>query len=45
LGIAAVVEEIVAQSDEGSFGDYDDVVAVDSWARRKATEACARRSS
>lgn len=45
LGITAVVEEIIASSDEGSFGTYDDVVAVDTWARRKAAEACARRSS
>ncbi len=44
LGITAVVEEIIAQSDEGSFGTYEDVVAVDTWARRRASEACARRS-
>lgn len=44
-GITAVVEEIIAQSDGGSFGTYDEVVAVDTRARRKATEACARRSS
>lgn len=44
-GITAVVEEVIAQSSGGSFGTFDDVVAVDKWGRRKATEACARRSS
>jgi 1-deoxy-D-xylulose-5-phosphate reductoisomerase len=43
--ISAVVAEVIEQSDGGSFGTYDEVVAVDTWARRRATDACARRSS
>jgi 1-deoxy-D-xylulose-5-phosphate reductoisomerase len=43
-GITGVVEEVIEQSDGGSFGTYADVVAVDTWARCKASEACARRS-
>ncbi len=42
-GITAVVEEVSEHCDGGSFGTYDEVAAVDTWARHKATEVCARR--
>jgi 1-deoxy-D-xylulose-5-phosphate reductoisomerase len=44
-GITAVAEEVVDQSAGGFFGTYDEVAAVDYCARRKAAEACARRSN
>ncbi len=42
LGISEVVEGIVQASGAGCFGTYDEAVAVDTWARRMAVEACAR---
>ncbi len=44
LGITEVVREVLAESPAGSFGTYGEVVDVDSWARRKAEEACAGMS-
>ena len=44
LGIAEVVRGVLAESPVGAFGTYEEVVDVDSWARRKAEEACAGMS-
>jgi 1-deoxy-D-xylulose-5-phosphate reductoisomerase len=40
-GIVQVVEAVLEQSGAGSLGTYGEVVDVDEWARRMATEACA----
>lgn len=44
LGISEVVEEVLQASDGGTLGTYDEVAAVDGWARRAAVEACTRHS-
>jgi 1-deoxy-D-xylulose-5-phosphate reductoisomerase len=41
LGIAEVVERVIARSPEGGFGTYDQVVAVDAEARLMAENICA----
>jgi len=43
LGITAVVEEVLQASDSGSFGAYEEAVAVDRWARRLAEGACVEK--
>lgn len=40
-GISEVVGAVVETSAGGSFGTYDEVLAVDQWARRAARKACA----
>ena len=40
-GICMVVEAVLEQSAGGRLGTYDEVAAVDSWARERAAEACA----
>ncbi|MFH0915547.1 MAG: 1-deoxy-D-xylulose-5-phosphate reductoisomerase [bacterium] len=40
LGICQVVKQVSEQSVAGSLGTFEEVVAVDEWARRKAEEAC-----
>ncbi|NLO28325.1 MAG: 1-deoxy-D-xylulose-5-phosphate reductoisomerase [Actinobacteria bacterium] len=42
LGINSVVEHVVLESDGGPLGTYEDVAAVDEWARRAAEQACRR---
>lgn len=44
LGISELVEQVVGESDCGSFGTYPEVVAVDEWARGLAGTACRERS-
>lgn len=39
-GIYEVVEAVSEQSVAGSLGTFEEVVAVDEWARRRAEEAC-----
>jgi len=39
-GIWKVVEAILEDSVDGPLGTYGEVVAVDEWARRRASEAC-----
>ncbi|MFH1833941.1 MAG: 1-deoxy-D-xylulose-5-phosphate reductoisomerase [bacterium] len=43
-GICKVVEAVLEQGGAGPLGTYDEVVAVDEWARRKAVEVCAQLS-
>jgi 1-deoxy-D-xylulose-5-phosphate reductoisomerase len=45
LGITEVVAEVLEQSPGGAVGTYEDATAVDSWARKKALQACARRGA
>jgi len=42
LGIVEVVREVVEATGPGDVGTYEEAVAVDSWARDLAREACAR---
>ena len=41
LGISEVVEAVVDGSEAGAFGTYEEVVAVDAWARLMAEGVCA----
>jgi 1-deoxy-D-xylulose-5-phosphate reductoisomerase len=41
LGIAKVVEAVIAENTGGSFGTYDEVAAVDAEARLRAKAVCA----
>jgi 1-deoxy-D-xylulose-5-phosphate reductoisomerase len=43
-GITSVVSDVVAQSGDGSFGTYEEVVAVDEWARLAAAQSCRRHA-
>ncbi|MCE5254768.1 MAG: 1-deoxy-D-xylulose-5-phosphate reductoisomerase [Actinomycetia bacterium] len=44
LGISEVVAHVVRESPGGTLGTYEEVVAVDDWARREAADLCSRRS-
>jgi 1-deoxy-D-xylulose-5-phosphate reductoisomerase len=44
LGISEVVEGVVQTSTSGSFGTYEEAVAVDAWARRQTADVCSERS-
>ncbi len=39
-GIYTVIEKVVSESEDGELGTYEEVVAVDQWARRLALECC-----
>ena len=45
LGISEVVETVVQASAGGSFGTYEEAVAVDMWARQVAEDICGSKRS